>query len=1016
MIPLDTDKYASIDTTFVSNCQGRLEKLRLLRAAFDCLPEKIAVLNEHANIELANRAWVEFGRSKGIVAGAHWHGIDYLAVCHDSDGGWVEGDRDVREGLRAILAGEKDQFEVEYPSYSYGEQRWSRLRANGFDYAGVRLVLVAYTNTTGVKRASRTLGFSNGYYRAMVDNAPFGVMNHTLDGEVLYANQALARMLEFDSVEEIFTEGILSRWLDAQRRDAFLSQLKLHGHVDSYEYEVDVVTGKGNTIHALIFATVNGSTISSMVMDISARKQAEEALRQSGKKLRKVQQMVQLGHCEWDIRNNKITWSDEIYRIFGIDRETLLTYETLMQVIHPEDREYLVEHTAKWLMNRGGEPFEFRIIRPDGTTRFIYATEVVEYSEIGEPIKFDGVVQDVTESKLHERAGQESEQCFRATFEQATIGLAHVTPTGRFLRINQKFCDLLGYSQVEMLQMCLEDLTHGDDLATDLEHMRRLQSGEIANYTMETRYYHKNGEPVWLNLTVSQVKEDTEQPPWLLAVAQNLSDRKRAEKEIVNLIHNIGLRLKELNCMFTISNSIRTSESLNEIFQATVNAIPHGWSYPKITRVMLRYNGREWMSEPFTETDWKLSSNITVGGEVCGAVDVYYIEECSTLDEGPFMKEERRLIDSISLMLSETLDRRKSQTKLRESEQKFRMLVANIPDVTWTADREGNATFVSDNIYGIYGYNPEEIYVTPQQLWHDRIHPDDIDGVMHAYVAFFQTHDRFDIEYRIETKDGQWVWIHDRSIAIYQKGGISYADGVLTDVTASKHAERKVFDYQRRLKSLAHELTRTEERERRNIAADLHDHVGQSLAAMRMQLQSAQAESNGRKVSAVLDEVSDSLSQVIRDTRDIMSDLSSSTLNESGLSSAIAEWLEEKIGTRYSLETCFDDDGQSKPLDEDTNAILFRSVRELLMNVIKHAKAGRVTVSIQRVRDTIKITIEDDGVGMDTKAAHGHSNDESGFGLFSIEERMKDLGGSLTLESSPGHGVRAILTIPLEVE
>ena len=228
------------------------------------------------------------------------------------------------------------------------------------------------------------------------------------------------------------------------------------------------------------------------------------------------------------------------------------------------------------------------------------------------------------------------------------------------------------------------------------------------------------------------------------------------------------------------------------------------------------------------------------------------------------------------------------------------------------------------------------------------------------------------------------------------------------------NSEEKLRQSNERLRALAATLTRTEEQERRKIAAELHDHVGQSLAVMRIQLAAAKSESGGRKVGVMLDDVSESLREAIKDTRSIMSDLSSPTLNELGLSAAIADWLKEKIGDRHGLQTCFEDDGEPKPLNDDTSAIAFRSVRELLMNVIKHASASLVTVSIRKEGHMLKIIVADDGVGMPASIEREHKSDVRGFGLFSIMERMNDLDGSLSIESPPGQGVRAILAIPLE--
>jgi signal transduction histidine kinase len=167
-------------------------------------------------------------------------------------------------------------------------------------------------------------------------------------------------------------------------------------------------------------------------------------------------------------------------------------------------------------------------------------------------------------------------------------------------------------------------------------------------------------------------------------------------------------------------------------------------------------------------------------------------------------------------------------------------------------------------------------------------------------------------------------------------------------------------------------------------------------------------------VAAILDEVSGSLRIAIQDTRNIISDLSSPVISELGLSAALSEWLKVRIGERFGLETEFIDDGEPKPLGEDTRAILFRSVRELLTNVVKHANASRVSVSLQRRDSVIRIIVEDDGTGMADGRHPEKDSSEGGFGLFSIKERMSDLGGSLKLESHPGRGVRVTLTAPLE--
>jgi PAS domain S-box-containing protein len=371
----------------------------------------------------------------------------------------------------------------------------------------------------------------------------------------------------------------------------------------------------------------------------------------------------------------------------------------------------------------------------------------------------------------------------------------------------------------------------------------------------------------------------------------------------------------------------------------------------------------------------------------------------------------------IESVFRDITERRQDEEKLKSSEEKFRTLIRNIPDVTWTTDREGNTSFISDNILKIYGYSPERIYANPKELWFERIHPDDVENVKRAFVLLFEANDsRYDIEYRTKRKDGQWIWLRDRSIATYEKCGVTYADGILSDITDRKTADEQLKQYQQRLRALASQLTLAEEQERRRIAEDLHDHIGQSLAFARLRMAVAQKTTSRTKLAEILEEISGSLLQSIRETRQLIFDLSSPSMNEIGLAAAISEWLEEQIQKRHGLEIDFIDECGKVSLHDDTRAIVFRSVRELLANVVKHAQASRVSVGVRKTDTHLKIAIKDDGVGFDFLKAFGTSRTQGGFGLFSIQERMSDLGGGFGVESEPDQGCRVELTVPLEKE
>ena len=135
-------------------------------------------------------------------------------------------------------------------------------------------------------------------------------------------------------------------------------------------------------------------------------------------------------------------------------------------------------------------------------------------------------------------------------------------------------------------------------------------------------------------------------------------------------------------------------------------------------------------------------------------------------------------------------ERRRSEDAIRESEEKYRLLITNIPDIVWTADSEGHCIFVSPSVEKIYGYTPEEIYQSG--VWYERIHPEDSERVREAYIRLLSTGEMFSIEYRIQKKDGSWIWLHAKAMSSYIKDGQRLTVGIASDVTGRKQAEERL--------------------------------------------------------------------------------------------------------------------------------------------------------------------------------------------------------------------------------
>jgi signal transduction histidine kinase len=254
--------------------------------------------------------------------------------------------------------------------------------------------------------------------------------------------------------------------------------------------------------------------------------------------------------------------------------------------------------------------------------------------------------------------------------------------------------------------------------------------------------------------------------------------------------------------------------------------------------------------------------------------------------------------------------------------------------------------------------------------------------------------------------------VNNHQLAIIEKKG----KWKLAKNAERKRAEKRAREYQAQLKSLASQLTLAEERERRRITTVLHATIGQSLAISKIELDALRHSVSPKDPGQVLKEVSDSLGKDIDNIRSLMFDLSFPILYELGFETAVAAWLTDQIQEKHGIATEFQDDEQPKPLDDDVRVFLFRDVRELLINVVKHAQAKKVKVSIRKVGSEMYVSVEDDGLGFDPEKVAATAVREGGFGLFSIRERLEQLGGRLEIESEPGCGTKVTLIAPLRQE
>lgn len=345
-------------------------------------------------------------------------------------------------------------------------------------------------------------------------------------------------------------------------------------------------------------------------------------------------------------------------------------------------------------------------------------------------------------------------------------------------------------------------------------------------------------------------------------------------------------RVKELHCLYTISKIFdKKGLTLDAVIRRTIRIVPTAWQYPSIAGARVVLQDRDFRTKRFCSGEWMQECPIIVQGASVGLIAVSYSDRRPEQDEGPFLKEERNLLNVIAQRLGDIIER--------------------------------------------------------------------------------------------------------------------------------KWSEQKLLRYQEELRSLAAELALSEERERRRIAQALHDRIGQVLALINIKVGALLESAGSEDLTKALQEVRDLVSESITETRSLTFDLSPPILYELGFEAAL-EWLGERIQQQYGVDVEIRRPGRVMPLSTEWSVTLFAAVHELLVNVGKHAKSPNALVTFNKKKGSIVLSVEDKGIGMVSPTRASIKPGTDGFGLFSIRERLRYLGGRVEISSKRGQGTCVTLLVPVD--
>jgi PAS domain S-box-containing protein len=623
-----------------------------------------------------------------------------------------------------------------------------------------------------------------------------------------------------------------------------------------------------------------------------------------------------------------------------------------------------------------------------------------------------------------ELALRDSEERFRSAFEQAAVGFGHIAPDGRWLRVNQKLCDILGYTQEELLRRKYQDGTHTADVAADVTQSEKVAAGQLDRYSIEKRYIRKSGLVVWINLTMAAVRDCNHKLKYFIAVIEDISDRKRAEEAqsrlaaIVESSDDIIIS-KDLHGIITSWNATAerifgysAQEAVGQHITALIIPAELHEEEAQILR-LLRAGQRieHYQTRRVTKTGKQIHISATIS---------------------PVKDAVGRVIGASKIARNIT-DREHSEKKLQENQELLR--AAFTQTYSFLAVLSNDGTILEANRAAIEGTGFSRDEVIGQKLWEvwwGSLPEEQAIAKTSVATAASGLAVREECEYAL--RDGT-IRFADRTLNPVQNDRGEVVMIVASGLDMTEHRqlrsmlEERVHERTRELETknrelikqadvvreLSARLLQIQDEERRRIARELHDSVGQMLAAVNMNLAQVEAEIDklSPEASKAMASNTGLLQEISNEIRTISHLLHPPLLDDVGLQSAL-EWYIEGFSERSKIQVDLELPDDFGRLPRRLEITLFRVVQECLTNIHRHSGSTTAAVRVARSPNEVRLEVQDAGKGFpaETQASLA-SGKLSGVGLRGMSERLRQMGGQLEVHSN-GKGTVVSATLPVE--
>lgn len=645
---------------------------------------------------------------------------------------------------------------------------------------------------------------------------------------------------------------------------------------------------------------------------------------------------------------------------------------------------------------------------------------------------------EVAERTRMEERLRDREETLKTILNRTPFLLTRCSRDLRYLFVSQAYADMILRDPDELVGKPIVDVMGEDGFRTILPYIEQVLDGHCVQYEREVCFECVGSR--WLHVNYTPDRNDQGDVIGWVASIVDITERKRAEEALGDSEKRLRMAQEggrvgsfEWNMETGVNTWTPEFEAIYGFAPRQFGRTQRDWVerlHPDDRQRTLDAVEESARTGEPTEEEWRV---VWPDGQVRWVTGRWQVLR----DQGG--KPVRMIGVNIDIT-----DRKQADAVLRANEERLRLAMAAGNMGAWDIDLRTGLIVWDAKQHTLFGRSLDQ---TPRSLeeFYALVHPEDV-VLLREAAGISELTGQFAGEFRVMHPGGTVRWMAGYGTTLHDDGGRPVRMvGINYDITDRKETERQLREREvqlktfsaeleqlvaertedlvqshARLRALAAELNLAEARERKRLATELHDHLQQLLVLGKLKLgQGKRLSQPVPQLAHLVEQTDDILTDALAYTRSLVAELSPPVLREHGLIAGL-RWLGEWM-RRHELEVAVEADHDMVVLLEDQSVLLFQSVRELLINAAKHAQCRRAVVRVTQGPRQLSITVKDDGTGFNLAAAAAAGAKGTGatgsskFGIFSVRERMKAMGGALTIESAPGQGTTATLIMPLTV-